>query len=115
MNDAKQIKADAKAAKQIQKYSADYDQTIVIKATFYLLGGFVGGLFILEGLAQFVWKIQGKSSSGAIYLTPEFVHSIGSYLAGYVSAIITALFGKKLAEHLNKLTNGNGSQSNKGE
>ena len=109
MNDAQQLKAEAKAAKQIQKYSADYDQTIVIRATFAMLGSFVGGLFILEGLAQFVWKIQGKSSTGAIYLTPEFIHSIGSYLAGYASAIITALFGKKLADSLNKVTNGNGN------
>ena len=105
-NDVKKAKSEAKVAHQIAKYSTDYDMTLVIKFVFGSLALCMVGLFVLEVVGQTIFKIQGKTASGAIYLTPELIHSLVGYISGYASAIVTFLFGKKLAEKLT-LRNGN--------
>ena len=104
----KKAKEEFKIAKHIAKYSTDYDMTVVIKFVFLTFGGFIFALTILEILGRFVLKIQSPSG---IYLTGEITHSLFGYIGGWTQAIVTFLFGKKLAEKLNETRNGSQTQN----
>ena len=84
---------DVKKAKQIQKFSADYDMTIVIKYAFLLFGLFLLQLFVLEFLLRFYHKDMADKG----YLTPEITHTIFGFIGGWIAAIVTFL-SKRLAD-----------------
>ena len=84
---------DVKKAKQIQKFSADYDMTIVIKYAFLLFGAFLLQLFVLEVLLRFYHKEMADTG----YLTPEITHTIFGFIGGWIAAIVTFL-SKRLAD-----------------
>ena len=89
------LKQELKHAREIAKYSADYDMTQVIRWVFVLFAMLMAGLFVLEILMRI---ILNKTTQG--YLTPEIVHTIFGFVGGWGSAIVTYFFAKKLADHM---------------
>lgn len=84
---------DLKKAKQMRKYDADYDMTMVIRYAFLLFGIFLFQLFALELL---MWYNNEDTSDGG-YLTPEITHTIFGFIGGWIAAIVTFL-AKRLAD-----------------
>ena len=107
--DTKQVKqqekSELKQAKLISKYSTDYDMTLVAKLTFYSFIGFSAALVIMEGISMVFFRPQDGTVR---FLTPEIIHSLFGYMGGWAQAIVTFLFGKKLADRFNDKINGNG-------
>ena len=89
------LKQELKQAREIAKYSTDYDMSQVIKWVFILFAMLMAGLFLLEILVRIILE---KTTKG--YLTPEIVHTIFGFVGGWGSAIVTYFFAKKLAEHM---------------
>lgn len=100
---------DVKRAKQIQKYSTDYDMTLVAKLTFWSFIGFLLALVIMEGVSMVFFP---KDNGVIRFLTPEIIHSVFGYMGGWAQAIVTFLFGKKLADKLNERTGTQKENSN---
>lgn len=107
--EVKRIKAEAKAetkkAKDIAKYSVDYDMTIVIKFIFAALIWFLFMLFILEVISIF----KSNLGEGDGYLTSEIIHGILGFIGGVVTTIVTFL-AKRLADKAVQTVNGNGGE-----
>jgi len=101
--DTKDIKAEAKAevkkAKQMAKYSIDYDMSMVIKYSYILFGIFLLQLFLLE-VADLVHRLffsEGNENQDTKYLTPEITHTVFGFIGGWIAAIVTFL-AKRLAD-----------------
>lgn len=95
-DELKQAKEQGKIAKQVAKYSVDYDMSMVIKLSFTVLLVFLVQLFLLEIIARFVIK----DFTGKGYLTPEIIHTVFGFIGGVVTTIVTFL-AKRLADQKN--------------
>ena len=98
MNDPKP-KTDIQEAKALQKYSTDYDQTLVIRYVFTLLAVFMFALIFLEIMQQ---RFADADATHRGYLTPEIVHTIFGFIGGAMTVIVNSFFTKKLAEQAQK-------------
>ena len=95
--DLKQVRSEAKAEarvqREIQRWSTDYDMTLVAKCVFAALFFFIGLLVVLEVFSRSVWD-----DTEPMYFTPEIGHAIFGFVAGCGSTIVSFLYGKKMAE-----------------
>ena len=110
-NETQQMKADIKQAKEIQKYSTDYDMTLVAKLSFYWFGGFLLALVVMEIVSMVFFP---KEDGTPRFLTGEIIHSLFGYMGGWAQAIVTFLFGKKLADLSKKASEPEPTQQPKG-
>ncbi|MDE0398889.1 MAG: hypothetical protein OXL96_13925 [Candidatus Poribacteria bacterium] len=92
-DERQQFNRELKMAKQMHKYNADYDMTMVIRYAFALFGLFLLQLFVLELLR---WRTSENLEDGG-YLTPEITHTIFGFIGGWIAAIVTFL-AKRLAD-----------------
>ncbi len=97
MND-KKAKDEMKRAKEIAKFSRDWDMSMVIKWSFTLFAILVSSLFFMEAVERFRYQTEEQR-----YLTPEIVHTIFGFIGGWCSAIVMYFFAKKLGEQQNQV------------
>ena len=92
MNNKEKIE-QAKAEQAIQKFSRDYDSTMIIRWIFGILALIWLSLTILEGFAI----VKLKKEPG-VYLTGGVILAVLAYVAGYASCVVQSHFQKKATE-----------------
>ena len=91
--EVKQAKEEAKNAKQIAKYSKDYDASRIINWIFGIFGGILLLVFVLESISIIVLKKEAGT-----YVTDALILAVIAYFAGYASSVVQSHFLKKAQE-----------------
>ena len=86
--------------KEIQKFSRDYDMTLLLRGTLFLLGGYILLLVSLE-VASMAFSNKDYVPK---FLSSELIHSTFGYIGGVYSTIAAFLYSTKF--------NNNGGHNN---
>lgn len=96
---SKEDKAEIKKAKEIAKYSVDYDMSMVIRYVFKLLFTLFIGLFTMETIHIITHLVVASQfPEKPMFMTSEIIHTAFGFVGGASTIIVQNFFAKMMAE-----------------